>query len=171
MNEKYIPTRNPRAIGPATLIAIAAISVYAFYNFKQVSQPKTAPRTVRADFKIPNEPDTAAIINARERLSLNDNQIKELGIIIADWQKQSAPAAAKMRLAYENMGKFLNTPPKKPPKMQELMRQAGPLSDATAEYIKIRDAFQARAGAVLTPEQKSLWVKIKKENEVLGNEK
>ena len=153
------------------MIALAAVAAFAFYNSGRFFQPKPPQSPARADFKIPNEPDTTRLISARAALSLNSNQIAALGVILADWQKQSAPPIAKMRKAYADMNEFLGSPPKKPPAMREIMLRAGPLSDATSEYIKIRDSFQARATAVLTPDQKALWKKVKKEKEVRRNEK
>ncbi|MFA6451241.1 MAG: hypothetical protein WCX65_17330 [bacterium] len=171
MNASKDKLQKPRVIGSATFIALAVIAVYIFYNSKQFTQPKTAPPHVRADFKIPNEPDTADIIVARDKLSLNETQIASLGGILADWQKQSAQPIADMRKEYENMGKFLNAAPKKPPRLQELLQNAGPLSDATSKYLKIRDSFQTRAMSVLTSAQIALWGKVKKGNEALRNEK
>jgi len=161
MSEQKDSRPKPRVIGPATLVALASIVVIAYYNYARIQPVKliNSNNAAHADFKIPNEPDTARLINARDKLSLSSNQIAELGKILADWQAQSAPSIAKMRTAYDNMGKFLNAPPKKPPAMLDIMMKAGPLSDATAEYIKMKDAFQTRAIAILTPEQKEIWEK------------
>lgn len=49
--------------------------------------------------------------------------------------------------------------------IDDIRKRATSVSDATADYTRLRGDYQRRALAILNPEQKARWQKIRRETE------
>lgn len=155
-----------RFLGPGTVVALAAAGMIGYWNYQKNQAPPPV-QPVRASFatqfKLPNEPDAARLSASRERLALTEEQTARVEKILAEWRAESKPIEETMKQRAEKMQAYLNEAGTKKPSVEDIQRRAAPVSEITAEYRRLRDDFQRRAIAVLTPEQQARWKELSAE--------
>ena len=166
MRTSEIDIRRPRYIGTGTMLALVIAGVLAFQYINRLPQPPPSHAgrsSGSATFKLPNEPDTMRILAAREQLALTVEQAERLQKLHEEWRAKSKPAEEILKRRNAEAQTYLDAAAKKHPTMEELQRHIAPVSQATADYLRLRNDFQRRALAILTSEQRALWTTIGKE--------
>jgi hypothetical protein len=159
-----------RFIGPGTIAALVCVAIIGGWSILQKTQKPEPPRPVvshstslSSNFTLPAEPDTERLLQNAQRLGLTPEQSARLKSLHAEWLKQSKPIVSQLHERTTAMQKYLNTLGDKHPTMDELQQSARPVSEASAQYARLRGDYQKRAIAVLTPQQAASWKEVSNE--------
>jgi tetrahydromethanopterin S-methyltransferase subunit B len=162
MNARRTQIRRPFFIGTGTLIALLLAALIGVQRYRNQTRPPANPpkiTNVKNSKSVPLEQTIAIkMLGEREQLGLDQNQTAALEKIVAEWKTQSKPVQEDLERLSGEFNRYMNgLDPEKPPSAEALQKRTAPVSEATREYIRLRDDFDRRALDALTPEQRKKW--------------
>ena len=158
---KKAESYRPRFFGAGTVVVIiAAISVGLFRMHTRPPEMKRLPAAKKVAFKLPRKAAADKMFNSAEKLGLDKTQIEKLRELHAEWRNAAAPLEDEMKRLDAETSKWLDSAKK--PTLDEIREKAGPMSDATAAWLRLDAEFERRAALeILTPQQRAAWDKLR----------
>ena len=162
MDARSTQFRRPAFFGPGTMIALLLAAMIGVQHYRDQTRTPAAPpkiASVNNSKPVPLE-ETIAIkmLGEQKQIGLNQKQTATLEKLVAEWKSSSKPVRKEMERLSDEFNRYMNgIDQKKPPSAGELQKRTGPMSEATREYIQLREDFDRRALDALTPEQRNKW--------------
>lgn len=154
--------RKPAFISRGTIIALMLAGLIGVQYYRNQTRTTAKPaRIVNANKSkpVPLEQTIAIkMIDNQKQLRLNQQQTAALEKLVAEWKTRSKPVQEELERLSGEFNRYMNgLDPEKPPSAEALQKHTAPVSEATREYIRLRDDFDRRALDALTPEQRKKW--------------
>lgn len=161
MNAARTQFRKPAFIGTGTMIALVLAAAIGVQHYRSLRAPSAPPKItgVKNSNPVPLEETIAIkILSDREQLGLNPKQTAALEKLAAEWKTSAKPVREELERRSDEFNRFMNGIDRKnPPSEEALQKHTVPVSEATREYIQLRDDFDRRALEALTPGQRKKW--------------
>lgn len=143
-------------IGPGIVLALILAIQIVIGNRQKPTQPPIIERVVGtvSERKLLPAPEIGYLLERRERLGLNDPQVKRLMIIQNDWQVESKPLTTDLKNAADQFNAFMKEAGHRRVAIGDVQSHAMSVSELSRKVSSVRRKYWERAMGVLSSKQR-----------------